>query len=449
MSSDTASVTSTGSSALPKKYLCDFEGCTKAYAKPSLLEQHKRSHTNERPYKCSSPDCGKSFMRQSHLDAHLLSHADNGTKPYHCSVCGKGVNSLQHLKRHEITHTKSFVCTHEGCSESFYKHQSLRHHILSVHERTLSCSICNKNFSRPYRLAQHNLKYHSDSPAYQCDHAGCFSNFKTWSALQLHIKTEHPKLKCPVCGKGCVGRKGLRSHMISHDEEKMIKLWNCNYCNIGKFSKKIDLVEHYNSLHDGNIPEDLLKPNEKMRLEELLSETDDVTNLADLKSLPGSRYEFLDEEEDEEQELVLENRFEAPNSIKSMDSFENSLRRISVIGLISNNFSSKTIKCPKKNCARAFSREYDLTRHLKWHEEHMKKIEDFLNSVEKEETISPSKIEDDEYDSASEPPSKRQKLPARYETLTNDNDNDNDNDDDLDALIDVELRSIKAGDSSF
>ncbi|KAK6458007.1 strongly-conserved Zn-finger binding protein [Scheffersomyces xylosifermentans] len=451
-SSETASVSSRGSSSssLPKKYVCDYEQCGKAYSKPSLLEQHKRSHTNERPFKCSYPECGKSFLRKSHLDAHLLSHADEEKKPFHCSLCGKGVNSLQHLKRHEITHTKSFVCTHEGCTESFYKHQSLRHHILSVHEKSLTCNHCNKNFSRPYRLAQHNIKYHSDSPAYQCDHSGCFSNFKTWSALQLHIKTEHPKLKCPICDKGCVGRKGLRSHMISHDEDKMVKLWNCNYCNIGKFSKKIDLFDHYNTFHDGNIPEDLLKPNERARLEELLRETDEQSNLSDLKDLEKSTYQTIDDDDDDEREDIYETQSHQ-NSVKSMDTLQNSLRAgKSIIGLISNNYSTKDIKCPKRNCNRAFSREYDLNRHLKWHEEHLRKMEAFLNSVERQEdetsTPAPEVV-----GSGGEPVTKKmkvEKISARYMSNLDDNDNDKHADDDeLDALIDVELRSLKAGDS--
>ena len=31
-----------------------------------------------------------------------------------------------------------------------------------------------KVFTRPSKLAQHKLKHHGGSPAYQCDHPGCF-----------------------------------------------------------------------------------------------------------------------------------------------------------------------------------------------------------------------------------------------------------------------------------
>ncbi|KAK6465277.1 strongly-conserved Zn-finger binding protein [Scheffersomyces coipomensis] len=432
---DTASVTSSGSRR-PKKYLCDFDGCEKAYTRPSLLEQHKRSHTGERPFVCSHEGCDKSFLRKSHLDAHVISHNDDEAKPFHCSICGKGVNTPQHLKRHEITHTKSFACTFEGCTESFYKHQSLRHHVTSFHEK-LTCQICDKPFSRPYRLTQHNLKYHSESPAYQCDHSGCFSSFKTWSALQFHIKTEHPKLICAICGKGCVGKKGLKSHMLSHDDDKMIKLWNCNYCP-SKYSKKIELIEHYNNFHDGNIPDDLLTLQDKLKLDALLSETDKSMNndLATLDDLKNNGYESVSESEDEEE---FDHKSDTPQSHTSIDTLNSKLMngKDSIIGLISKNFSMRKLKCPKMNCDRSFRREYDLSRHLKWHEDHLKKIEEFLNSIDNEKKENNQDIKSD----LSLPAPKRTKLSTTLNDTTNDSDEDN-----LDDLIDVELRKINAGD---
>lgn len=443
-SSETASLSSraSSSSVRPKNYECDEPGCAKAYSRPSLLEQHKRSHTNERPFKCTQTGCDKSFLRKSHLQAHVLSHEGQGNKPFQCSTCGKGINTLQHLKRHEITHTKSFVCTFEGCDDSFYKHQSLRHHILSVHEKKLTCYRCNKSFNRPYRLAQHNIKYHSDSPAYQCDHQGCFGNFMTWSALQLHVKTEHPKIKCSVCGKGCVGKKGLRSHMNIHDEEKMVKLWNCNYCNIGKFFKKADLIDHYNTYHDQNLPDDLLKPSEREQLDKLLNERDSTTN--DLNTLEGLQsngfVEVLSDDDNQDNDYVP-NGFHA--SQKSMNSLNFTLDsgKASIVDLILNNYLKRKLRCPKKNCDRMFSRNYDLQRHLKWHESHLKKIESFLKSLDGDETESnhPNSNKrrfSDDTDS--------EEIANKRHTLDNDDYKD---EVELDDLIDEELKSIQAGET--
>lgn len=366
-----ASEESTTSSRRPKNYVCDFEGCDKAYSRPALLEQHRRSHTGERPFKCPYNGCDKSFLRKSHLMAHEVSHQNQQDKPHHCSVCGKGVNTIQHLRRHEITHTKSFKCTYDNCEESFYKHQSLRHHISLTHEKTLTCKVCNKTFSRPNKLANHNIKYHSETPTYQCDFKGCFKNFKTWSALQLHIKTDHPKLKCPVCDKGCVGKQGLQSHMVSHNAEFATKLWNCEYCEIGKFVKKNDLITHYNEFHDGNVPESFLKQEEQEKLNSL-QENSSPFDLKYLDSAP-----VADESSD----------FPSAASEKSLRSLNNVLdsQNVSVIDLLLKNYNNKTIECPKPKCNRKFSREYDLKRHLLWHEQHATKISKYLDSLKAED----------------------------------------------------------------
>lgn len=350
----------------------------------------------------------------------------------------EGVNTRQHLKRHEITHTKSFKCTEPGCGESFYKHQSLRHHWLSVHEKSLTCQKCNKTFSRPYRLAQHNLKYHSETPVYQCDTHGCFANFKTWSALQFHIKTEHPKLICPECGKGCVGKKGLKSHiMMNHDNDKMVKLWNCTYCDVGQFTKKLDLIQHYNALHDGNIPDDLLKVSEREQLEKLLQEKEG-DNVGNFVLVPSDDEDEEDDEEGYEVGVIGDS--------KSIESLNSTLKsgRSSIIDMILTNYQKRTIPCPKKNCDRKFAREYDLQRHLTWHASHMAKIESFLESLEGDGNKKREIVDLADSDS------KRRKLGENEleEDLEDDDDYnagaDDEEDDDFNNLIDEEIKRISS-----
>jgi DNA-directed RNA polymerase subunit RPC12/RpoP len=256
-------------------------------------------------------------------------------KPFKCSVCGKGVNTKQHLKRHEVVHTKSFKCEYEGCLESFYKHQSLRHHVNSVHLKTLTCKDCGKTFQKPSRLENHKAKHHGLGPAYECNYTGCFQTFKVWSALQLHMKTEHSKLKCDICGKGCLGDEGLRMHMMIHDEEKSIKLWKCSECS-KEFLKKEGLLLHCKNDHE---------------------------------FVPNSVQKFITD-----------------NDAKILNTFKvNTMvgKGNNAVDLLLNTVApQKTISCTFKSCTRVFKKDYDLKRHLIWHQKQKEIIMQKLQEVE-------------------------------------------------------------------
>lgn len=96
----------------PKRYKCDFEGCTKRYSRPCLVFQHKRSHYDERSFLCSYPGCGKGFLRNSHLKVHMLTHSKE--KPHVCPHCGKGFNTGQQISRHLKAHRNNSTRTYEN-----------------------------------------------------------------------------------------------------------------------------------------------------------------------------------------------------------------------------------------------------------------------------------------------------------------------------------------------
>ena len=104
-----------------RKYKCTYEGCTKAYTKPSRLEEHERSHTGDvspslsiiptnhpphqqRPFTC--PTCPKSYLRETHLQAHARSHLPESARPLECPEpdCTKRFWTTQHLRVHESMH---------------------------------------------------------------------------------------------------------------------------------------------------------------------------------------------------------------------------------------------------------------------------------------------------------------------------------------------------------
>ncbi|WEJ95740.1 hypothetical protein PSN45_003267 [Yamadazyma tenuis] len=163
-----------------------------------------------------------------------------------------------------------------------------------------------------------------------------------------------------------------------HNPTSIMKLWKCEYCNMGQFVKKIELIKHYHELHDANVPEELLKPTERANLEALLNAEDNhPQNLDDLKNAHD-----MDESEEEVESDKVSMIAKSEKSLHSLNSALS--KNNSIISLLSKNYNTKKIACPKPKCSRLFSRDHDLRRHMIWHEEQAQKIANFLNSLQEE-----------------------------------------------------------------
>ncbi|KZT38466.1 hypothetical protein SISSUDRAFT_986194 [Sistotremastrum suecicum HHB10207 ss-3] len=218
-----------------KPYQCTHAGCTKRYSKPSRLEEHERTHSGERPFSCS--ECPSAYFRESHLKAHVRTHLPESERPFVCEAegCQKRFWTTQHLKAHGQLHrgARIFECTENGCDEAFSKNYQLRSHIAEVHRpegtKPFICEHegCPKSFATNQKLRVHS-KVH-DERRYSCSHSECASNstaplyFATWTALQAHMKSEHPPA-CPYpsCnGRTFASQKGLRGHLKVHEDREI------------------------------------------------------------------------------------------------------------------------------------------------------------------------------------------------------------------------------------
>uniref|UniRef100_A0A669QC48 C2H2-type domain-containing protein n=1 Tax=Phasianus colchicus TaxID=9054 RepID=A0A669QC48_PHACC len=110
-------------SSREKFYRCVV--CGKNFLLKINLIIHQKSHSNwlpYRPYCC--PACGKGFIQKHHLQKHQRIHG----RLYRCIECTESFPMQTLLEEHQRRHTQQRPFQCNGCSKSFRHRQSLNHH---------------------------------------------------------------------------------------------------------------------------------------------------------------------------------------------------------------------------------------------------------------------------------------------------------------------------------
>lgn len=275
------STTSTRYPSELKTHLCPFETCTKAFNRPARLQEHLRSHYNERLFACTYEGCDKTFLRASHLNHHTKS-AHSGARDYICDRpgCEKSFVTGSRLRRHLAAHDGSdkYRCTeHPPCSETFRKHSTLQKHIMTVHlkQKPFPCphtdavtgQRCSMAFDTAGHLRAHASRLHTEKrfSCTECSQQATAAaetdsgmmnavTFPTYAMLQAHIRAVHPP-QCPSCFITCSTSRELRRHLeITHGDVSVEdrKIFACTVPGCERsFTKKGNLTVHVRTVHEG------------------------------------------------------------------------------------------------------------------------------------------------------------------------------------------------------
>ncbi|XP_046824547.1 zinc finger protein 493-like isoform X3 [Vespa crabro] len=169
--------------------------CGKFFKLKDSYLRHMRIHKDERPFTCHV--CGKQFRDSGGLSRHLKDvHAK--LKNFMCDICGKSFASKATRDDHRRTHTgeRPYIC--DSCGKTFKSKASLYiHSKLHTNEFPHPCTYCNKKFRRRQEMLAH-VTTHTGEKNYGCDI--CSKRFRVKSELVRH-KLVHSETKPFVCVK--------------------------------------------------------------------------------------------------------------------------------------------------------------------------------------------------------------------------------------------------------
>ncbi|CAH8543415.1 unnamed protein product [Dicrocoelium dendriticum] len=176
-----------------KPYVCDVEGCDRAFRTPKYLKNHRDEFHRMQPknYVCPVEGCDLIFHRKTHLKRHISTH-DDAEKKYPCQWpnCQRRFCSEETLNLHYRKHTgeKPFNCA--LCPFSCYNKPGLNEHYRLQHAK-------DTNLEGPYKSFESNLTSHTPPtvvPRLQTE-SGAFGSQFNSGTHQIRTSTPVPAVR--------------------------------------------------------------------------------------------------------------------------------------------------------------------------------------------------------------------------------------------------------------
>ncbi|XP_037725255.1 zinc finger protein 660 [Drosophila subpulchrella] len=205
--------------ALP--HVCSV--CQKAFRQQCRLNQHMRSHVDEKHYECE--ECGKRLKHLRNYKEHMLTHTN--VKPHQCNICDRFYRTTSSLAAHKRTHAEEKPYNCDQCGRGYAAYDHLRRHKLThTGERPYACDLCDKAYYDSSSLRQHKIS-HTGEKAFTCEICGVGLSQKSGYKKHLLVHTGAKPHKCPICGRAFTFTSNLNAHVRLHSGEKPFK---CEIC---------------------------------------------------------------------------------------------------------------------------------------------------------------------------------------------------------------------------